>query len=157
MAPESFQDESEVLLVVEGAAAALPWPVHLGDAPGAGWGVLEQEEWEPVAPFLDRMTDTLERDAGSASPTRRVVLVAGVSLDRATLASRHLMSLAILRHLSQVGGGTLVLSHGYARTDDACAELAAFARELEEDWSESGIVVATRFADSEEPELLKAG
>jgi hypothetical protein len=157
MAPESFQGETSVLLVVEGTAAAPLWLDHLGDAPSVGWGMLEQEEWEPVAPFLERLTDVLERDASSAVPTRQVVLVTGLAMARATLAARHLMSLAILRHLSQVGGGTLLLSHGHARADAARDELVDLARELEEEWSDSGIVVATRFASAEEAELLKAG
>jgi hypothetical protein len=157
MAPQSSQGETAVLLVVEGAAAAPLWPEHLGDAPSAGWAMLEQEEWEPVAPFLSRLTDALDRDAASAAPTRQVVLIAGVSLERATLAARHLTSLAILQYLSQVGGGTLLLSHGHSQTDAACEELVELARELDEEWSESGVVVATRFESDVADELRKAG
>jgi hypothetical protein len=141
-----FQTEDSVLVVVEGSAATLSWPAHLGTPPEQGWSLLEQEEWEPFDSFSRRVNDSLERSDPGVGSRQVVLLVAGSWMDEETLTGRARLSNDILRHLAQAEGGTFLLSHGHLQDARLRGELTSLASDLAEEWDDSRLVVRTRFA-----------
>lgn len=134
------------LLVVEGCAACLPWPAHLGPAPEEGWAALEQEEWEPLPAFAARLGETLSRATASNDDGPLVVtLVTSHHWDVIAIAARRRLALDILAHLAGGAGGSLVLTHGYQH-DASCRDgLVALAGELSPEWADARVAVSARF------------
>lgn len=147
VAPSDIHPEQSVLVVVEGSAATLSWPSHLGAAPEQGWSLLEQEEWEPAHAFRERVNQTLERCTPDASSNQVVLFfVAGSWMDGDTLAARAHLANDILRHLAQTEGGTFFLTHGHLQDGRLRSELEQLASDLAEEWGNTQLAVRTRFA-----------
>ena len=140
-----LETEESVLVVVEGNAATLSWPAHLGAPPEQGWSLIEQEEWEPPGAFLARVDGTLERCRLGAASKQLVLLVAGSWLDEETLRARAHLANEILGHLALSGGGTLLLSHGHLHDPQLRGELTSLASDLAEEWDDPRLVIRTRF------------
>ena len=149
MAPSFFQPNARVLLVVEGAAAVALWPAHLGAAPESGWSALEQEEWESLTAFSDRLNDVLARFLLSSIPDEPTVvtLVASRFWDTESVSARRRVALDVLAHLAEAGGGTLVLSHGHQHDASSREALTKLAAELSPEWADSRVLVCTRFEE----------
>jgi hypothetical protein len=146
MATFPFPPDECVLLVVEGSAACEHWPSHLGAPPDAGWSVLEQEEWEPLSGFLERLSNVTPMLAGGGE--RPVVaLISSRFWDACSIDARRRLALDILAHLAQAGGGTLLLTHGHQHDALAREALTALAQELSPEWEESRVLVSTRFEE----------
>jgi hypothetical protein len=146
VAPSDFRPDQSVLVVVEGSAATLSWPSHLGAPPEHGWSLLEQEEWEPAHAFRARVNDALERCTVDSTSNQVVLFVAGSWMDGETLAARDRLANDILRQLAQAQGGTFLLSHGHLQDGRLRGELETLASELAEEWDDPRLVVRTRFA-----------
>lgn len=149
MVASFFQPNARILLVVEGTAASDLWPAHLGATPENGWSVLEQEEWESLSAFSNRLNEALSRfilPADFDEPSV-VTLVASRFWDAESVAARRRIALDVLAHLAQAGGGTLVLSHGHQH-DAFCRDaLTKLAAELSPEWADSRVVVSARFEE----------
>ncbi|HVU05630.1 MAG TPA: hypothetical protein VHE30_27970 [Polyangiaceae bacterium] len=155
---EHYTEDDSVLLVVEGRAAAPSWLAHLGAPPPSGWSVLEQEEWEPVSPFLDRLGDTLARNAFDGEHAETVVVVLGADLDETGLAARRLVLLSVMTELARQGSGTVLLTHGLVQDARLHEELCELADELASEWEDSGVAVHARFEGApRRAELRKTG
>jgi hypothetical protein len=135
--------QDSVLVVVEGYAACPLWMAHWGTEPEGEWTMLEQEEWEPRSVFIERLRCTLDRGVVGASET--VVLVTSHRTDDATTAARFELSAVVLNHLTQQGGGQLLLTRGHGADARSEQKLGALAEELTEEWSD--VRVAVRAAD----------
>ncbi|HVW30312.1 MAG TPA: hypothetical protein VHC69_33370 [Polyangiaceae bacterium] len=135
-----------LLLVVEGCAACLLWPAHLGVAPEEGWAVLEQEEWESLPAFAARLGETLSRATASNDDGPLVVtLVTSHHWDAVAVAARRRLALDVLAHLAGGAGGSLVLTHGHQH-DASCRDgLVALAGELSPEWADARVAVSARF------------
>jgi hypothetical protein len=146
VAPSDFRPEESVLVIVEGSAATLSWPSHLGAPPAQGWSLLEQEEWENTVAFRARVNDTLARCTLDSTSNQVVLFVAGSWMDDDTLTARACLGNDILRHLAEGEGGTFLLSHGHLQDGRLRDELETFASDLREEWDDPRLVVQTRFA-----------
>jgi hypothetical protein len=141
---EHFNQDDAVLLVVEGRAATPAWPPHLGAPPPLGWGMLEQEEWEPISTFLRRVNDTLDRSVLDDTHAETVVVVLGDTLGETSAAARRLLLLAVMTHFAHRGCGTVLLTHGVQHGPALHDELAELAADLALEWEDAGIAVHAR-------------
>jgi hypothetical protein len=141
------RETQSVLVVVEGSAACPLWMSHWGAAPTGDWSMVEQEEWESAAAFGDRLSGILERCTMS-DPETVIVFVAGARTDDAAMATRWGTSTTLLAHLSQIGGGNLVLTRGYGHDGRPEPMLAALAADLAEEWDGSGVTVTVKLAEA---------
>ena len=143
------------LLVVEGCAACLPWPAHLGAAPEDGWAALEQEEWESLSAFTARLGETLARAIASDDDgPLAVILVTSHHWDAFAIAARRKLALDVLAHLAKAGG-SLVLTHGHQH-DALCRDgLVALAAELSPEWADARVAVSASFDERTRRETRK--
>jgi len=156
---EHFNHDDAVLLVVEGRAAIPAWVSHLGAPPPLGWGVLEQEEWEPLSTFLSRLNDVLDRSVLDDAHAETVVVVLGDTLDETSTAARRLLLLAVMTHFAHRGSGTVLLTHGIQHGPALHDELAELAADLALEWEDAGISVHARVEGAAAPrsEVRKTG
>jgi hypothetical protein len=132
-----YQEAREsVLVVVEGEAACPFWMDHWGDEPADGWTMLEQEPWEAVTSFSDRLEVALRRAAATGAT---VVLVAAGSTEALAMAARWQISSSIMNHLAACDGGRLLLTRGYGHDGRPDAALDALAEDLLEEWADADI------------------
>jgi hypothetical protein len=111
--------------------------------------VLEQEEWESLTAFSERLNDALSRFVLAQAPDEPfvVALVASKFWDAASVAARRRLSLDVLAHLAQAGGGTLLLSHGHQHDAESRDALTKLAAELSPEWTDSSVFVSARFEE----------
>jgi hypothetical protein len=118
--------------------------------------MVEQEEWEPEAAFRDRLEDVLARHALSSFEQTRVVLVASGECDESALAERWRLCGDLLAHVSDVGGGELVVTRGFGHQGAPQPALEALVEDLSAERTAPGCTVRLQLDDAPPPSRVRS-
>jgi hypothetical protein len=105
---------------------------------------MEREEGEPQADFDARLHAALGRLSPEGTSETVVVLVTSPRTTTEACATRCRLAASLMLRLREIGGGKLVVTRGYGRSDNVRGELSLLTEELADEFEGSGIQVVLR-------------
>jgi hypothetical protein len=134
------------------------WPeryASAGSAP-AEPRVISQREDEPLADFVDRVSEFISaQDADGVLPELIVVACSDRTDDRA-VAGRRALGRRILATFAQLGRGSLLFAESQYRSGGSRQALSDLATDLEHEFENDSVRVSVRFGQASRPPIESA-